>query len=109
MAEAQGDDGAMFFCLFYADQWRDVYKQHRDEIESEWQRRHWTREQKQFVMTGYFERHITLAQDARRDRETVWWQEWQDAHGWTSGESFPEYVQRMEKERVERDVIFPVK
>jgi hypothetical protein len=93
MAAAQGDDGSMFFALFYADLWRDLYKQHRDEIESEWKRRHWTREQKQFVMTGYFERHITLAHDRRRDLEMDLWQKFQACEGWRQ-ESFAEYVKR---------------
>jgi hypothetical protein len=97
LAEVQGDDAAEFFVLYYDDGWKKTYMQHRQEIEAEWKRRNWTRKQKQFVMTPYASRGFVLAHDARRDREMAWWRQWQDAQGWTSGESFPEYAHRLEK------------
>lgn len=48
-----------------------------------------------FYDNGWKQLYAAQASDIER--------EWQDAQGWTSGESFPEYVQRMEKERTKRD------
>jgi hypothetical protein len=97
LAAAQGNDAAMFFCLYYDDHWRDVYQQHHAEIEREWQRRGWSRKQKQFVLTPYLERGVTLKHDADREQEMVWWHEWRGREGWLQ-ESFPQYVARKKEE-----------
>ena len=59
----------MFFELYYNDGWKHVYAMHCAEIEAEWRRRGWGRRQRRFVMTDYYKRGITLAHDARRERE----------------------------------------
>jgi len=64
----------------------------------EWKRRGWTKQQKQFVMTPYVQRGITLAHDASSDREMDCWHAWRAAEGWKT-ETFPEYLDRVEKER----------
>lgn len=59
-------DGSGFFGLYYMDEWRDCYQDHREEIEREWSRRGWTEEQKRFVMTPYLERGYSLTHDRER-------------------------------------------
>jgi hypothetical protein len=97
LAERQGEEGSMFFELYYNDGWKHVYAMHRAEIEAERRHRGWGRRQRRFVMTGYYDRGITLAHDARREREMKFWQEWRAAEGWKS-ETFAQYLERMQKE-----------
>ena len=49
-------------------------------------------------MTPYVQRGITLAHDASSDREMDCWHAWRAAEGWKT-ETFPEYLDRVEKER----------
>jgi hypothetical protein len=60
LAAVEGDAAEMFFSLYYMGGWRSIYTQHHQEIEAEWRRRHWTRQQKRFVMTPYSERGFVL-------------------------------------------------
>jgi len=48
--------------------------------------------------TDYYKRGITLAHDARRERELKLWQEWSAAEGWKS-ETFEQFRQRVEGKR----------
>jgi hypothetical protein len=96
LAERQGDDAAEFFNLFYADGWRGLYAAHAQEIEAEWRRRDWSRQQRKFILTGYFERHITLRHDAESELKMRWWHEWRGCEGWKT-ETFPQYLERMQK------------
>jgi len=56
LAEREGEEGSMFFELYYNDGWKHVYAMHRAEIEVEWRRRGWGRRQGLFVMTDYYKR-----------------------------------------------------
>jgi hypothetical protein len=98
LAAAEGADGSEFFMLYYDDGWRDVYAQHQAEIEAAWRTRHWTRQQKHFVMTPYLERGLTLAHDARSEQEAELWREFQANEGWKTSESFAEYRDRRMRE-----------
>jgi len=97
-ASTDGDNASQFFFLYYDDAWVRLYREHRDEIEAEWRRRGWSRTQKQFVLTPYFERGLTLKHDAARDERMALWHEWSAVEGWKT-ETFPQYLERMQKER----------
>jgi hypothetical protein len=97
LAEAKGDDGEMFYHLFYSDGWKEIYAAHCSEIEAEWRKRGWSREQRRFVMTPYLERGLTLAHDRRKEQELELWQEWRARAGWKT-EGFPEYLERLGKD-----------
>jgi hypothetical protein len=96
LAAVEGDNGGVFFLLYYDDGWRNVYAQHREEIEAEWSRRGWTRKQKQFVLTDYSKRGFVLAHDRRSEQKMAWWREWEAREGWKT-ESFLEYLERRQK------------
>jgi len=95
LAACDGDDASQFFMLYYADYWHEVYAAHREEIEGEWRRRSWTRKQKRFVMTPYYERHITLLHDAESEKSDALWMEWSKGK---RTESFEQYSDRMRAE-----------
>jgi len=97
LAAVEGDNAGVFFLLYYDDGWRDVYAQHREEIEAEWRHRRWTKTQRRFVMTPYLERGLTLKHDAEGELKMRWWHEWQACEGWKT-ESFVQYRERIQKE-----------
>jgi hypothetical protein len=88
----------MFFPLFYDDHWRVAYAQHREEIESVWRGRGWTKKQRRFVMTDYYQRGFVLEHDRRREEEMRLWQEWRAREGWET-EAFPRYLERRMQEK----------
>jgi hypothetical protein len=67
-------DGGEFFMLYYADDWKQVYAAHRDEIDAEWNRRGWTPAQRKFVMTPYLQRGFSLAHDIEREKRMGLWE-----------------------------------
>jgi hypothetical protein len=69
--EDQGGGG--LFMLYYADDWKRVYAEHREEIDAEWNRRGWTPAQRKFVMTGYYQRGFRLAHDIEREKKMELW------------------------------------
>jgi hypothetical protein len=93
-ASTDSDDASQFFFLYYDDAWVRLYRDHRDEIEAEWRRRSWTREQKRFVMTPYRERHVTLRHDAERAERMELWKKWTTSEGWKTGETWQQYLAR---------------
>ena len=70
-------DGGGLFMLYYADDWKQVYAAHREEIDAEWNRRGWTPAQRKFVMTPYFQRGFQLAHDVVRVKKMELWYEFE--------------------------------
>jgi len=98
LADRGGDDAAAFWFLYYYDGWREVFAAHRREIEAEWRRRGWSAKQREFVLTPYVQRDLTLRQDDERNARHALWQEWEQIEGWKT-ETLEQYLERNRREK----------
>jgi hypothetical protein len=93
------EHGAEAVMLYYFDRWRDVYKRHRDRIESEWRRRSWSRKMRRFVMTEFARRDYRLRHDVKRDQCRELRKVYDAGEGWRV-ETWEEHLIRLGKQHL---------